>query len=145
MIIHRRYATYGQMLQDKNAKEIIINALCESSKKYTYDEAVELLEADSWVIIQNTDMGSLIPADAYQNIIKNLDILDESDPYDNGLTYRDVTGIQFYPSRKGNALLQILYSKKFEQPLVIVQVIAFEHNGQTINPIEPWYISTISI
>ena len=74
-----------------------------------------------------------------------LNELDIKEPFDNGYTYRDVSGSVFYPSRKGNALMQILYCRKFESPIEIVQVIAFEKDGDTIKPIEPWDIGDICI
>ena len=41
--------------------------------------------------------------------------------------------------------MQILYCRKFESPIEIVQVIAFEKDGDTIKPIEPWDIGDICI
>lgn len=145
MIIKRVYATYGQLKKDKKSWSIIVRALCESSKKYSYDEAVQLLEMDSYVFVKNTDIESGIPADAYNNFMDKLNELDIKEPFDNGYTYRDVSGSVFYPSRKGNALMQILYCRKFESPIEIVQVIAFEKDGDTIKPIEPWDIGDICI
>lgn len=145
MIIKRVYATYGQLKNDKKSWDIIVRALCESSKKYSLDEAVQLLEMDSYVFVKNTDIESGIPADAYNNFIDKLNELDIKEPFDNGYTYRDVSGSVFYPSRKGNALMQILYCRKFESPIEIVQVIAFEKDGDTIKPIEPWDIGDICI
>ena len=52
MIIKRVYATYGQLKNDKKSWDIIVRALCESSKKYSLDEAVQLLEMDSYVFVK---------------------------------------------------------------------------------------------
>lgn len=145
MVIKRIYATYGQLKRDKKSWEIIVNALCESSKNYSYDEVVHLLELDSYVIVKNTNIESGIPGDAFQKIIEKFDELDETEPFDNGYTYRDVSGSVFYPSRKGNALMEILYCRKFESPVEIVQVIAFEKKGDTIKLIEPWDVGDIFI
>ena len=93
----------------------------------------------------NTDMGSGIPGPAYQELRKAFDELDITDPYDNGLTYRDVTDVYMDYSRKGSAILQILYRNKVEMPKVIVQVVAFEYKNGNVEFIEPWNIESVII
>ena len=97
------------------------------------------------VIVCNTDMGSCIPASIFNDFMDRLDNLDKMKPFDNGLTYNDVSGIVHYSSRKGNAIMQVLYNCFFDNPARIVQVIAFEHNLDSIRPVKPWDVGQIII
>lgn len=143
MIIKRKYACYYQLMNDPDSMEVIL----KSCKKYgmTEDAIMELLPQDDWVIVCNTDIGSGIPADIYNDFCAGFEILDREKPFDNGLTYNDVAGVVTYPSRKGNAMTQVLYSNYMEMPKTIVQVIAFECDESSIKQIEPWDIRPIII
>lgn len=143
MIIKRKYATYGQLSVDEVTKATIIRIL----EKYNVSEDIYNYTLDPYndVIVMNTDMGSGIPGQAYQELRKAFDELDITDPYDNGLTYRDATNIYMDYSRKGSAILQILYRNKVEMPKVIVQVVAFEYKDGKVEFIEPWNIESVMI
>ena len=143
MIIKRKYATYGQLSADEVTKATIIRIF----EKYNVSEDIYNFTLDPYndVIVMNTDMGSGIPGPAYQELRKAFDELDITDPYDNGLTYRDATDVYMDYSRKGSAILQILYRNKVEMPKVIVQVVAFEYKNGNVEFIEPWNIESVII
>ena len=143
MIIKRKYATYGQLSADEVTKATIIRIF----EKYNVSEDIYNYTLDPYndVIVMNTDMGSGIPGQAYQELRKAFDDLDITDPYDNGLTYRDATNVYMDYSRKGSAILQILYRNKVEMPKVIVQVVAFEYKDGKVEFIEPWNIESVMI
>ena len=143
MIIKRKYATYGQLSADEVTKATIIRIF----EKYNVSEDIYNYTLDPYndVIVMNTDMGSGIPGQAYQELRKAFDELDITDPYDNGLTYRDATNVYMDYSRKGSAILQILYRNKVEMPKVIVQVVAFEYRDGKVEFIEPWNIESVII
>ena len=143
MIIKRKYATYGQLSADEVTKATIIRIF----EKFNVSEDIYNFTLDPYndVIVMNTDMGSGIPGSAYQELRKAFDELDITDPYDNGLTYRDATDVYMDYSRKGSAILQILYRNKVEMPKVIVQVVAFEYKNGNVEFIEPWNIESVII
>ena len=143
MIIKRMYATYGQLVADEVTKKTIIRIF----EKHDVSEDVynSILDPYNDIIVMNTDMGSCIPRDAYQEMRQAFEDLDKTNPYDNGLTYRDANNVFMLPSRKGSAILQILYCKRAEMPSIIVQVIAFEYKNGEMFFIEPWETGTITI
>ena len=143
MIIKRKYATYGQLNADEESKAAIIRIF----EKYNVSEDIYnyILDPYSDVIVMNTDMGSGIPGQAYQELRQAFDELDITNPYDNGLTYREATDVYLEYSRNGSAILQILYRNKVEMPKVIVQVIAFEYKDGKVEFIEPWDIEFVTI
>ncbi len=143
MIIKRKYACYYQLTNEPESKAVILKAF---KKGGVSEELTDyLLTVNGGVIVCNTDMGSCIPASVYNDFCAELEKLDRIKPFDNGLTYSAVTDILSFSSRKGNAMAQVLCNRAVESPPRIVQVIAFEHDGESIRPIEPWNLGTIMI
>lgn len=145
MIISRIYATYGQLLHDNSSRDAIVSAFLEYDPSLTVESILDLLNINSDTIAINTELGSGIPASVYNDFSKSFILLDEKEPYDNGYTYRDVTGSLFFPSRQGKALMQVLYSKQWDGPSTIVEVIAFENNNGSVELVKPWHVGTISL
>lgn len=143
MIIKRKYATYGQLSADVESKA----AMNRIFDKYNVSEDIRnnILDPYNALIVMHTDLGTGIPGKAYQELRQAFDELDTTNPYDNGLTYRDATDVYLDYSRKGSAILQILYSRKAEMPRVIVQVVAFEYKDGKTEFIEPWNIESVMI
>ena len=79
--------------------------------------------------LYNADLGCGLPGEMFIRLLEEFNKLDESSPYDNGLTYRDVTTVIFEPSRKGSAIKLIMKRQKFELPERVVQVIAIENDS----------------
>lgn len=141
MIIKRKYATYGQLCSDEASKATIIDVF----DKYSVSQDVRkyILDPYNDIIVLNTEMSSGIPGKAYQELRQKFEELDLTEPFDNQLTYRNVNGVMTFPSRKGTAEMQILYSRNNELPDVIVQVLAFEYKDGEMKFIEPWDIGTV--
>ena len=141
MIIKRRFATYGQLCGDEKSKDAISGIL--EKYKVSQDIFEATLDPYNGIIVLNTDLGSGIPGKAYQEIRVALDELDKTNPFENGLTYKDVSDIRTFTSRNGAAIMQVLYKRRCEESPLIVQVIAFEYkDGKTV-VIEPWEIGQI--
>ena len=86
-----------------------------------------------------TDLGSGIPGECYQLMKGAFEELDKTDPFDNHLTYRDVTQVLTFPSRKGNAMeLFLIRGETTDLNAEIVQIIAIEKDGNGVKAIEPW-------
>ena len=128
-------------MEDPNSKQAMLDAFAKHG--FDLKEAERLLQVNGGVIVHNTDMGSCIPGEIYQEIRSTLDDLDKKKPFDNDLTYANVNEIMHFESRKGNAMTQVLLCHFFDLPVRIVQVIAFEHDGESIKPIEPWELPQI--
>jgi len=143
MIIKRKYATYGQLNNDSISREAIVGIL----KKYgtSSDTINYIVDSYNPIIVCNTEMSSGIPAKAFEEIVKKLEELDDTHPFDNGMTYRDVSDVRTYPSRKGAAAVQVMYSRKADMPTRVVQVLAFEYRNGVTTVIEPWDIGGIEI
>lgn len=123
MIIKRQYETFGMLyLRDPKAKELLI-AACEGEDEGTRNY---VLNPDNDIIVHYADMGCGLRGDKYNVFLKKLNELDQTDPYDNGLSYRDVIEIEHYPSRQGRAVRLIMWSRRLEEPRRIVKVIALE-------------------
>ena len=117
MIIKRKYACYYQLMDEPESKGLLLDSF--KAGGVDVKRANELLQLNGSVIVCNTDMGSCIPA--------------------------SISGIVHYSSRKGNAIMQVLYNCFFDNPARIVQVIAFEHNLDSIRPVKPWDVGQIII
>lgn len=141
MIIKRRFEIIGKLLErDEQAKKIIME---EMLKRYDFVEAERILTADYGVFLYLADMGSAIPNLNF--IIEKMDELDESVPYDNGLTYSDVTAVQLFPSRQGCAAVLCMISKHADMPERIAQIIAVENENCRTKIIKPWNIDNVIV
>ena len=143
MIISRKYATYSQLNADPYSQDAMLSIF----EKYNVPTAVYNYICDPYegIIVVNTEEGSGIPGQAFQELLQKFDELDRTHPYDNGFTYKDVTCVNTYSSRKGSAIMQVLVKKQVECPTLIVQVIAFEYRNGEVFFIEPWPLGNISI
>lgn len=141
MIIKRKFETYGQLSREAASRQIIAETLEKYNvKKFIIDNT---LDPYNDLIFCNTDMSCCLPCEAFQEIETKFEELDKGQPYDNGFTYNDVSGVMTYPSRKGTAVVQVLYNKKVEMPVRIVQIVAFETKDGKTYFIEPWDIGRI--
>ena len=57
------------------------------------------------------------------------DRLDKTNPYENGLSFKDVTKIEYETSRKGTAIQMRFVSMPFDAPYRIVGFAAVENNN----------------
>ncbi len=137
MIVKRKYATYGQLLNDSPSRKAITSAFL--SHGISEEDAMAHMERLWFLHIFNTEMGSGIPGIVFRTFCDEFENLDKTCPYDNQLTYQDVNRTICFPSRKGNTMTQVLYhAGSPDDANLIVQVIAFENDGVNIKPIQPW-------
>ncbi len=134
MIIKRKYELIGVLVdRDPESKDILMEALLTRNNQ---EEAKEILECDSnsYLYVSGTDL--CIPQ--FDQVMKKIDELDEKKPYDNGLTYSDVSEVISLSSKKGKATELWMISCKPEMPKRIVQIIAVEYEDGKTYTIEPW-------
>lgn len=142
MIIKRKYCTYGQLMSEEKTKSMLLRVLQKNMPK---EKAEWLMSQDSNVFVFNTDMGSGIPGAAYHEIREELEKLDKTSPYDNGLSLKDVTQVIPFANEEGTAITQFMINRINDLPEVIVQVIAYESNtNNELRFIEPWDVGQIT-
>ena len=129
MIIQRRYECLGVLLQnDPKAKEAFYSAFADDVPA---DRIAWLISENHWLALHNADMGCGIPGAAYKAIMDKFAELDKTDPYDNGLTYRDVNKVIPFSSKSGKEISLIL-KYEFDGIERIVQVLSVRsENGKT--------------
>ena len=135
MIIKRRYCTYGQLLNDS----ITLQAIADTYKKHNLseDEMNRQMVGAYNVLVHNTNIETGLTAGVFGDLKGVLVELDVSHPYDNGLTYLDVTDTICLPNSDGSKLTQILISKEQECKPLIVQIVAFKKDGDYIKEVSP--------
>lgn len=141
MIIKRKHETYGMLLSDEKTKK----NMYEIMRKYnlTDQQIKDKFSYIWWTRFEMTEMGAGISGDAYREMKNAFASLDSTDPFDNHLTYSDVTKVLTFPSRKGNAVMQwLIRGANSDLGDEIVQIVAFEKNGNYIKAIEPWELNT---
>ena len=142
MVIKRKYCTYGQLMSDEKTKSMLLRVL---QKTLPQEKAEWLMSQDNNVLVFNTDMGSGIPGAAYREIRDELEKLDQTSPFDNGLTLKDVTQVISFANEEGTAVTQFMINRIYDLPEVIVQVIAFESDtNNELRFIEPWDVGQIT-
>ena len=142
MVIKRKYCTYGQLMSDEKTKSMLLRVL---QKTMPQEKAEWLMSQDSNVFVFNTDMGSGIPGAAYREIREELERLDETNPFDNGLSFSDVKQVVTFSNEAGSAVMQFMICRIFDLPEVIVQVVAFERDDENqLRFIEPWDVGQIT-
>ena len=126
MIIKRQYETFGMLyLRDPKARELLI-AACEGLDD---DLRSRVLSPDNSIIVHYADLGCGLRGDKYAEFLRKLNELDQVEPYDNGLTYRDISRIEHEASRKGKAVRLVMWTERVEQPQRIVKVISLEEDS----------------
>ncbi len=126
MIIRRQYEILGVLIKrDPKAKEII-DQIC---KGLDHELREMVFSPYNGLTLYNADMGCGLPGEMFSTLLKEFNRLDETDPYDNGLSYRDISGIDYEPSRKGSAIRLIMKCHHAESPERIVSVIAIENDS----------------
>ncbi len=135
MIIKRKLCTYGQLLNDPITFNAIENAYKSNglSKKQMHDEMGYAFN----IMVLNTNIETGLTAKVFGDLKAEIERLDLSHPFDNGLTYLDVTDTICLPNKDGSTLTQILISKKPDCTPLIVQIVAFKKDGDYIRETVP--------
>ncbi|MCD8150808.1 MAG: hypothetical protein LUE92_14870 [Clostridiales bacterium] len=103
MIIKRKYEWLGELYsRDGRSKALIDEAFAKESVPDSDKE--KLLEWNHYHISRFLNLGCGIPGQVYGYFMNGFEQLDKEYPYDNGLTFNDVSDIEFETSRKGNAI-----------------------------------------
>lgn len=138
MIIPRKYELFGILYKnDAKAKQVIDDAFSEIDPH----KAESLIRYNHDRIIAWFDIGSGVSGEAYQKILKGFSALDITDPYDNGLTFRDVSKIGYESSRKGTAIQMRFYSCKADCPIRIIGVVAIKNDSGKLEIDKGWPIT----
>ena len=123
MIIKRQYEILGMVVKRDQKARKIVDEVC---KDLDSELREKIFSPDITLTLYNAGMGCGLPGEMFSKLLEEFNRLDETDPYDNGLTYRDVTSIEYYPSRKGNAIRLIMKNHYAEQAERIVKVLAVD-------------------
>lgn len=103
MIIERKYEWLGQLYKNNPASRAIIDEGFKLAN-VTAEWKQEVLDYNNQNICAFMNIGCGIPGETYQYMMKEFEKLDETEPYDNGLNFNDVTNIEYETSRKGTAI-----------------------------------------
>ena len=121
---------------DERSKEVIDKAF--SAERIEDDRKKELLNYNYFNISAFLNLGCGIPGKCYSLFMKEFEELDLVYPYDNGLTFNEVTSIEYETSRKGTAIQMRFVSKMFDGPYRIVGFAAVENKGGMISINKGW-------
>lgn len=106
MIIERKYVGFGIIYDcDPLAREVIKKAF----SAYPDEDLYRFIEGLYELPVAQFDFDTAVPGDIYQTLLREFAKLDESSPYDNGYTFRDVDSVVSDSSRKGTAIKLTLY------------------------------------
>ena len=132
LIIQRKYEWLGLLYQnDPSSKEAIDTAFAQLN--INDNRKKELLEYNYSCISAFMDLGCGIPGECYSRFMDEFDNLDNSHPYENGLSFNDVSDIEYETSRKGTSIQMRFVSKKFDLPYRIVGFAAlYNTNGKIL-------------
>ena len=99
MIIKRQYEILGILLDRDPASRKMYDQLTSSMSRELY----EMIPVYGFTL-HEAGMGCGLPGEVFNQLLVEFDKLDHTSPYDNGLTYRDVSGVACEPSRQGRAI-----------------------------------------
>ncbi len=126
MIIRRQYEILGIIAKRDPKAKTVIDRIC---KDLDSELRESILSPYTSLTLYNADLGCGLPGKMFNELLEEFNKLDEIDPYDNGLNYRDVTCIDYEPSKKGSAIKLIMKCKRVEMPERIVSVVAIERKS----------------
>lgn len=125
MIIKRKYEWLGYLYENDPSSKIAID---DAFKVLQLDETLkkELLEYNYCNISAFLNIDCGIPGESYSYFMNEFEKLDKTEPYDNGLSFKDVSSIEYEASRKGSAIQMRFVSKFADCPYRIVGFAAIE-------------------
>ena len=128
MIIKREYEWLGVLYDnDPLSREAIDSAFTLVSMNEMQKE--EIINANHCNIPAFLNLGCGIPGECYKSLMDQFDRLDKTNPYENGLSFKDVTKIEYETSRKGTAIQMRFVSMPFDAPYRVVGFAAVENNN----------------
>lgn len=139
MIIKRKYEWLGILYKnDELSKEVIDKAFATTKLSSDFISKEELLAYNGANIPAFMNLGCGIPGECYRKFMDDFEKLDGSNPYDNGLTFKDVTKIEYEVSRKGTAIQMRFVSELAEMPYRIVGFAAIQNTNGAISINKGW-------
>ena len=140
MRIKRKYEWLGFLYQnDEKTRALIDDAF--SNANISDERRKELIEFNHYSIPTYMNLGCGIPGECYSYFMDGFESLDITDSYDNGLTFNDVSYIEYETSRKGKAIQMRFVSQKCELPLRIVGFAALENTDGEIQISKGWQMT----
>ena len=137
MIIARKYEWLGILYDnDPESRKLIDEAFTLTPR--AIEEKKFLLENNHCNISAFLNLGCGIPGETYQYFMKGFEALDQEHPYDNGLTFKDVTSIEYETSRKGTALQMRFVCQPYDFRYRIVGVVAIENRDGKVCTNKGW-------
>lgn len=137
MIIPRKYEWLGVLYEkDPVSRDLIDKAFAISNCDPEIKE--ELLKYNQCNIPAFMNIGCGIPGQSYAFFMEGFEKLDESNPYDNDLTFNDVTRIEYETSRKGFAIQMRFVNEACDSPYRIVGFAAIKNNKGRIKTDTGW-------
>lgn len=137
MVIQRKYEWLGIMCEKDNAVKELVEEAFELAE-VTPEWKKKLMDYNYSNIPAFLNLGCGIPGESYGHIMAGLEKLDKEVPYDNGLTFKDVTNIEYETSRKGTAMQMRLVNESSELPYRIVGFAAIDNIDGKIGINEGW-------
>ena len=132
MIIPRKYEWFGYLYEhDMKSKELVDELFADYDESHAITKE-KILKFNYYRPVAYMGMGCGIPGEIYNSIKKEFEKLDKSDPYDNGLTFKDVTRIEHEVSRKGTAIQMKFVSEMYDYPQRIVAFGSLENRDGEI-------------
>lgn len=139
MIIERKYEWLGILYEnDELSKAAIDKAFDTTTFSSDMKSKEELLIYNGAYIPAFMNIGCGIPGECYRKLMGDFEKLDASNPYDNGLTFKDVTRIEYEASRKGTAIQMRFVSERAEMPYRIVGFAAIQNTNGAISINKGW-------
>ena len=123
MIIKRQYELINFLLSRDPTSSDAFDRITKS-----LDPNISATIRRSSFTLNEAGLGCGLPGEMFGELLQEFNDLDETSPYDNGLTYQDVSKVVTYPSRQGRAIRIILSSQHFEEPERIVAVFAMDES-----------------
>lgn len=104
MIIERKFVKFGILCErDPKAKEIFMKAFNESYREEVKEEMWANLY---YQCLYERDMAWCFGKIA--DVIDGFELLDKSEPYDNGLTFDDITSVEIAEKEEDFLILNLL-------------------------------------
>lgn len=140
MIIAREYEWFGYLYNNEPLSRELIDEVF-SVHKVDNELKKFLLEANHYNAAAYMTFGCGISGDVYAHIIDGFRVLDKTAPYDNGLTFNDVTNIEFETSLKRTAIQMRYVSKIYDIPYRIVGFAAIENKDGHMRISKGWHMT----
>ena len=137
MIVPRKYEWLGLLYENDSDSKTVIDKAFESFH-ISAEQKVKLLDYNHCNISAFLNLGCGIPGEVYASFMKDFEALDKTSPYDNGLTFNDVSSIEYETSRKGSAIQMSFITQMYDSPYRIVGFAAIDNEKGVLKINKGW-------